>query len=272
MPMVLDEFSSKVLNTALGLVEEAQKRGVVIRILGALAVYLHCQEMPETLEAIKRMGRLEGDSIFTDIDVIAYSKQRKHLINLMKDLQYDENRMINLLFGHKRLLYVKEGVKVDVFFDKLEFSHDVPFGNAPGKGRLELDYPTISLADLVLEKLQIHQINRKDIVDLIALFMTHEVGEKLEREVIDGGYIASLLSDDWGFWYDATENLKKVLSFVDRFSQEGVLSLGQAERVRENVGRLRSMIDAAPKTKNWKKRAKAGTSKPWYREVGELEV
>jgi hypothetical protein len=45
------------------------------------------------------------------------------------------------------------------------------------KDRLEKDYPTIPLEELMLEKLQIVKINEKDIKDLIVLILEHEIGE-----------------------------------------------------------------------------------------------
>ena len=268
--MGLDYASMKVLEMGPWIVDKADERGVVLRLLGALAVYLHCRDDPETLEAIERMGRLEDGKTFTDIDLIGYSKQRKQIIELMRELEFQEDRMINALFGHKRLIYAKDGVKVDIFFDKLEFSHDVEFGKKPGEGRLELDYPTISLTDLVLEKLQIHEINKKDIVDLIAIFMSHRISREAGREVVDGAYIARVLAEDWGFWYDATQNLGKVKRFAEKFSSEGAITGEQASRVIERVDELLRMIEEEPKSKAWVKRSKKGTSKPWYREVGEL--
>jgi len=268
--MKLDEFSEDVLRTGLEVVEAASSKGVVLRILGALAVYLHCRDHGNTWEALLRMGRVDEKTLFTDLDLIGYSKQRKQILELMRELNFEENRMINALFGHKRLIFGRGKVKVDIFFDKLEFSHDVEFGKAPGKGRLELDYPTISITDLVLEKLQIHEINRKDIVDLIAIFLAHPVSDNSEKESVDGGYIARLLANDWGFWYDATNNLRKVLSFAEKFGEEGALTSEQVSLVKKRVETLGKMIDEAPKSKAWIKRSKKGTSKPWYREVGEL--
>src|SRR5207245_5985659 len=80
---------------------------------------------------------------------------------------------------------------VDIFLDKLEFSHDVLFGKKPGNGRQELDSPTITLTDMVLEKLQIHRIARKDLVDLIVLFLGHDVKPSADsdHEAVDAGYI-----------------------------------------------------------------------------------
>ncbi len=252
----------------------AQERGIVLRILGALAIYIHSKHVPEALaiyDKIKRFG--EGKPMFTDLDLMAYSKQRKGVMEYFeKVLKFKYDMLMRVLWAGKRLIYFhpKDYYHVDVFFDKLEFSHDVVFGNKPGKGRLELDYPTISLADIVLEKVQIHQINLKDIVDLIVLFYGHDVCDRQEKECIDGKYVAKVLADDWGFWYDATTNLKKVKSFTDKFLSEGKLTPKEHDTVIARVDKLLKMIDEEPKTKKWKKRAKVGTSKPWYREVEEV--
>jgi hypothetical protein len=261
------------LREALGIVEKAQNRGVYLRILGALAVYIHSLDKPECINAFKSLERLgEGKPIFTDLDLIGYSKQQKEITKLFEELKFQPDRMINVLFAGKRLIFYHPQGKyhVDVFLNKLEFSHDVNFGDKPGSGRLELDYPTITLADIVLEKLQIHYINLKDLIDLIILFMGHEVDEKGGKDVIDGGYIAKILSDDWGFWYDATTNLEKTKTLAKTLREKGKLSDEHMRIVVERIDKLRRIIDATQKTKNWQKRAKIGTSKPWYREVEEL--
>ena len=82
-------------------------------------------------------------------------------------------------------------MKVDVFFDRLDMNHIIDF-----KNRLELDFPTISLADLLLEKMQIVQINEKDIKDTIILLREHPV-EDPDKETINANYVASLLAEDW---------------------------------------------------------------------------
>jgi hypothetical protein len=261
------------LKEALGIVEKAQNRGVYLRILGALAVYIHSLDKPECINAFKSLERLgEGKPIFTDLDLIGYSKQQKEITKLFEELKFQPDRMINVLFAGKRLIFYHPQGKyhVDVFLNKLEFSHDVNFGDKPGSGRLELDYPTITLADIVLEKLQIHYINLKDLIDLIILFMGHEVDEKGGKDVIDGGYIAKILSDDWGFWYDATTNLEKTKTLAKTLREKGKLSDEHMRIIMERIDKLRRIIDATQKTKNWQKRAKIGTSKPWYREVEEL--
>lgn len=263
------------LKDATAIVERAQSRGLYVRFIGALAVYVHSLDTPDTLRVFKSLARLgEGRPMFTDLDLVLYSKQRNDVTKLLEELGFKPDNMANMMFGGRRLIYYHPQNKypVDLFLNKLEFSHDVNFGEKPGSGRLELDYPTITLEDIVLEKLQIHQINRKDVVDLVVLFMGHDLGELAGKNVIDGGHISRTLSEDWGFWYDATRNLASVTTLVHELasSNPGAITAEQNGIITERVFRLRKMIDATPKTKGWEKRAKIGTSKPWYKDVDEV--
>ena len=261
------------IKEATRIVDEAQRKGIVLRIIGAVAVYIHSMHTPQALELYKRIGRLREEGvIFTDLDLVAYSKQRSKVMEFFeKHLGFKYDIIMRALFTHRRLIYQhpQNLYHVDVFFDKLEFSHDVVFGSEPGKGRLELDYPVISLADLLLEKLQIHQINIKDLVDLTILLYSHDICSS-SRECIDGKYIAKILSDDWGFWYDATQNLEKLKKFLEQCLNEGKIDSSVKETVVERVDKLLKIIEEEPKTSKWLKRAKIGTSKPWYREVEEV--
>lgn len=259
------------------IVKKAQEKRIIIRILGALAVYIHSSHDNEALELFNKLKRLEGGLIFTDLDLIAYSKQRKEIMDFFeKTLGFKCDPYVKALFGGRRLIYYhpKNLYHVDIFFDKLEFSHDIYFGEKPGAGSLELDFPTISLAHIVLEKLQIHKINWKDLVDLAVLFKAHklcgEIGEK-NKECIDEEVIASILCDDWGFWYDAVNNLNKLKQILDNAVKEGKINSEIANIIQTRIDKLLNYIDSKPKTKNWIKRSKIGTSKPWYREVEELE-
>jgi hypothetical protein len=262
-----------LINEAIGIVDTAQGRGVCLRILGALAVYIHSRESAECIDTFKSLGRLgEGNPIFTDVDLIGYSKQENEVKKMLQDLHFKPAGMVNTLFAGRRLLYSQseEKYKVDIFMNRLEFSHDVEFGNKPGNGRLELDYPTITLADIVLEKLQIHQINRKDLIDLIVLFLGHNIGDGDNKEVIDGAHIARVLSGDWGFWYEATSNIEKLRQLISQFERAGNLPVEYTRIISERIDGLVKMVKDAPRSEKWRKRAKNGTNKPWFREVDEI--
>jgi hypothetical protein len=261
------------LQEALSIIEKAHAHNIPLRILGAMAVYAHSRDKPEFTSLFKSLPRFGEDKpAFTDLDLAGYKKQRKDILRLFEELGYKPDYALNTIFAAKRLLlhHPQGKYDVDVFLDKLEFSHEVIFGEKPGNGRLELSYPTITLGDIALEKLQIHFINRKDVIDLILLFLTHDVEAQESKDAIDGRQIATVLSGDWGFWYDATTNLDKVKSLTTSLTESTKLSQEQADIITQRINKLRKIIDDTPKTKNWEKRAKTGTSKPWYRDIEEV--
>jgi len=261
------------VNESISIVERAQQDNIIIRILGGLAIYIHSQHCPRCQELHKTLGRLEGGFVFTDLDLIGYKKQLKDIRKFFeKKLNFKGDFYVNALFGGKRLIYYHPNnyYYADIFLSKLEFSHDVYFGDKPRNGRLELDFPTITTTDLVLEKLQIHDINKKDIIDLLVLFNGHNIIDHDSKENINGRYIARILADDWGFWYDAVNNLRLVKEFTAKFQEEEKLDTREKDMVISRVDKLLEYINKEPKTKNWQKRAKIGTKKPWYRNVEEV--
>ncbi len=90
---------------------------------------------------------------------------------------------------------------IDVFFDKLDYCHEIDYA-----GRLELDPWSVSLADILLQKLQIWEINDKDLKDIEYLFTVADFGED-DTKKVNVKYISERLADDWGFWYTAATNL-----------------------------------------------------------------
>ena len=261
-------------NLAKDIIDKAKEDGVVLRILGALSVYIHTEDddIRKLFYTLERLG--EGKPLFTDLDTVAYSKQQPMVKKFFENtLKFKPNLYVNTLFAFKRNIFEHpdSAFAVDVFYDRLEYSHNVEFGNAPSRGRLEIDYPTITLADIVLEKLQIHKINKKDIVDLIILLLQHDLYDGVKVQTIDYSYISKVLSDDWGFYYDAKSNLDKVKTFASTFKDEGKLDENSLRTVSERVEALIKAIENTPKTRNFQNRAKKGTSIPWYNDVEEVE-
>ncbi|MEM0017095.1 MAG: hypothetical protein QXJ48_05485 [Candidatus Korarchaeum sp.] len=255
-----------------GIIDKLEERGVIARILGAMAVYIHT-EGDQRAREIHRTRFGADVPMFTDLDLMAYRKQAKKLKEVFeRELGFLPDRMVNLLFSDRRLIYYHPEGKfhVDIFFNKLEFCHDVFFGEEPGKGRLELSKYVITATDVVLEKLQIHEINPKDLVDLIVLLLTHELTGEEGPKRINAKYIAEVLADDWGFWYDAVENLRKVKLYAEQMVREGRLREEERDKVIRQVDELLRIIEEEPKSKNWMKRAKKGTSEKWWRDVDEI--
>ena len=260
----------KLVEDALVIVERGRASGIVLRLLGAVAVGVHVKAFRALYQ---RLARLGGDRRFTDIDLISYRVQGSRVHRLLtKELGYNIDRRFAAYFGDQRFLYHHpEGAyDVDIFFDNLEFSHTIHLGSRPSKGRLELDYPTLSLADLVLEKVQIHELNEKDVKDLVALLREHSLSTNEEQEKVNLDYIAKALADDWGFWYDAKANLNSVVAFAKKYAEQGRMSQDDFSDVEAKINTILEHVDAEPKTEGWKRRARIGTARKWWRDVEEL--
>lgn len=243
------------------IVKEAHDRGLILRIMGALAIRLHSPEFEDLHRSLKRLGERE----FTDIDLMALGKQRGAIKKFfIKDKGYEIDRMVERLAGGSRHLYYgsKPRIRVDIFYDKLEMCHTIDF-----RKRLKVDFPTISLADMLLAKMQIVRITEKDIKDAIVLLRAHEVGESDEEEV-NAEYIAGLLSSDWGFYYTFTTNLKKIKQLLPKYD---VLSEEDRKIISSRIEKTLEYIEKKPKSLGWNLRAKIGTKKKWYREVEEVK-
>ena len=118
----------------------------------AIALARACEQYISFLTAMERR----------DIDLATRSKDRKALQELMVAEGYTGDRQYNALYGHKQLYFVDtlRGRPVDVLIDQMEMSHRFEFAK-----RLASDSPTVPLAEMLLSKLQIARINRKDILD-----------------------------------------------------------------------------------------------------------
>ena len=128
------------------------------------------------------------------------------------------------------------------------------------KDRLEIDQYTISLADMLATKLQIVEINQKDLKDVVSMFMDHDVSSDDTPETINGGYLAKLCADDWGIYKTFVTNLDRILGMMNDFGLEDTEKTVVADRVT----RLKKMIEDAPKSFKWKMRARVGEKVQWY--------
>jgi len=246
--------AASFVEEAENIVDAAKEKGIVLRILGANAVRIHCPRFAYLHDALQRE--------ITDIDFIGYGKQNGDALELLDSLGYVSDKRMRMFQFLGRYLFENPSNKrhIDIFFDKLEFSHTIDF-----KGRLQIDYPTISLGDIFLQKMQMVQINEKDIRDIMVLLREHEIGGQ-GKETIDGDYISGLLSKDWGFYYTITTNLGKVRAFLPEY--QGLAPEDRSD-ISAKIDRLSEAIEKREKSLGWKMRAKTGTRQRWYREVDE---
>jgi hypothetical protein len=118
-----------------------------------------------------------------------------------------------------------------------------------------------------MQKMQIVEINEKDIVDTIMLLLEHPLGET-DEDTLNIGLVARVCAKDWGWWRTLTMNLGK----VKQMAVTWVPQLGEDEttRVGEQVNRALERIEREPKSMGWRMRARIGDRKKWYRDVSEL--
>ncbi len=243
------------IEEAIRVIENAERKGIILRVIGAVALRI---KLPSDLKIFHEEVL---DRKLSDIDYASYTKYTVQVRKLFQELGYIWDEAIARIAPFRDIFYDEVNKRhSDVFYDKLIFCHDVDF-----RGRLELDYPTITLADYALEKLQIVKINEKDIKDLIVLFLGFEVGDN-DKETINKRYISKILSKDWGFYYTVTSNLTKLSQLLEHYK----LSKEERNIIKSRIDSLLEAIEKEPKSTSWKIRASIGTKKKWYRDVEEV--
>jgi len=237
------------------LISEAQKEGIFLRLLGGLAVKVHSPHANH--RSLERK--------YPDIDFVTDKASAKKLLNFLPAMGYTPNKTFNTLSGDRRQLWYDEanGRQIDIFIGDFTMCHTLPLAD-----RLEIEPLTIPLAELFLSKAQIVQLNRKDVLDLLALLLDHEVGPG-DKETINAEYIAALCAKDWGLYTTISMSLQKLRSFLEEGSIE--LEAQEVETIMKRLVTLERAMDSAPKTMAWKMRARVGTRVRWYEEVEEVQ-
>ena len=241
---------SPISDEAKRILDEARNRGIILRLFGGVAVKYHCPSA--THRSLQRS--------YPDLDFFGRGKQGREIRKLFLDLGYEPNQRFNALHGATRLIFedAKNERVVDLFLDVFRMCHTLHFGD-----RLTLDDNTITISDLLLTKLQVVEINEKDIRDLIVILKDHDVvdhGVSGDKEVIDAGYVSSLCADDWGLCKTISLTLRKLLTFLQKYELEP-----EAKEILETrINKLLHAIETVPKSFKWKLRDKVGEKKRWY--------
>jgi hypothetical protein len=249
------------LAEALRIVEAADRRGLLLRLMGGMAVRAHAPEWTH------RTRRRE-----VDLDFATRSKDRKDVFALLEAEGYTPDKRHNALFGQHQGYFVDEGRRrpVDVLVDKLEMCHRIEFGDRLGRST-----PTLPVAELLLSKLQIVKINRKDVLDALILLAEHPLGQddgevdsSKGQAAINVPRILSFTSSDWGWWRTVTGNLDVLDGYLDTEFTEADMDVGGGRQVRfdprEQVAALRAAVNDAPKSTRWRLRATVGERQQWY--------
>src|SRR6202012_2323408 len=145
--------ASDPLPEALSLVRGASEAGYQLKILGGLGVRVLCPDFPPRLRA----GQ--------DIDLACQGKGRRQVAQHLESAGCQPDKRFNNLNGDRQMYFTApSGRPIDVMVDRLAMCHTLDF--RPGFGRLPL---TLDAADLLLSKLQIVELNEKDVHDIVHL-------------------------------------------------------------------------------------------------------
>src|SRR6202162_2956202 len=242
-----------IRDEAKRLAEASVALGMSARLIGGLAIWLRCPSAHDGAFA-----RTYDDMDFA-ISAAAATRSKALLISQ----GYLPDQFFNGLHGATRLYYGEPAGRwsIDVVIDELVMSHKLDL-----RGRLDGPAPTITLADLLLTKLQVWEINRKDLGDTVCLLADHALADDDgDVEGVSLPRLRSVLGRDWGFNHTVERNLQKVAELWSREPLPAAM-----HDVAAQVASLQGAIEDAPKSRGWRLRSRVGERIRWYETPEEV--
>ena len=233
------------LPEALALARGAAGASLGLKLLGGLAVRVLCPDFPP---------RLRRDQ---DIDFACVTKQRKKVADWLDGAGCEPDRRFNNLNGDRQMYFnAPSGRPIDVMVDKLSMCHVLDF--RPSFDRQPL---TIDAVDVLLSKLQIVELNEKDLRDIVHLLAALPLGGGAQAS-IDTDRFGKVLGADWGWWRTVTGNLAKMEELLG--DRPALIPDNRSYEPVAQAGRLLELAVQAPKSMKWKLRANVGERVRWY--------
>jgi hypothetical protein len=245
-------IETDVVEEALRIHRAASQRELELRVTGGVAVRLHSTaSLPPSLTRVPQ-----------DIDVVVPKGSGRPTGELLTALGYEPNERFNMMNSGRRALFYDtvNDRQLDVFVGEFQMCHAIPI-----TARIDVEPLTVPLAELLLTKLQIVELNEKDQRDIFALVHEHTIGDG-DADTINGDAIAALCAADWGLWRTVTLNLARSRVQLD----DGLLPSSARELIGVRLAALEARIDVEPKGRRFMLRARVGDRKRWYLEPDEV--
>ncbi len=224
----------------------AEAAGITVRLLGGAAVAISAPApLPPALQRP-----------YKDLDYVVRRADAARWRALLDINGYAPDTQFNTLHGAQRLLHydpVNER-QIDTFVSSFAMCHSLDLEDRLPRGSV-----TLAPADILLTKLQIYEVNDKDLIDAIALLLSHPATAS-GAPGIDTRRLAKVTGSNWGWHTTLTDNLANV---TQRLPTAG-LTREQSEVVAQRIKQITSALAAAPKSLKWRARAKVGRRVPWY--------
>lgn len=249
-----EPFDGRLEQEGRELVRAATGRGLVVRNMGGIGIRLL---LADRYPAV--LARTHGD-----LDVLTTRRDAAALEALLAERGWQPATAFNALNGARRMLFhdPRSPAQVDVFVEQFEMCHRLPLaGGLPRAPELSL-----AASDLLMTKLQIVQFNAKDRNDCYALLAGCPVDDG-SAQSLDTAAIAEVTRGDWGTHHTFELNLER----LERDVAAVGLSPQQVDGVLGALTAIRQAMDAAPKSRNWRWRARIGERTRWYDEPEEVD-
>jgi hypothetical protein len=229
--------------TAEDVVRATREAGGEVRVLGGIAVAMRCPSARSPAPLART---------YSDIDLATDRSSGVALARALEQMDFEPERRFNAIHGHSRLQFNRaDGLHIDVFVNEFVMCHRLSLAE-----RLAIHDTTIPLADLLLTKLQVAELNDKDVTDAAALLLDHKLTD--DEAGINVGHVTRVLGRDWGWWRTVSENLDALPEHLGERLAEPAVAV-----VRDRLSQLTKAIADAPKSLRWRARAKAGERYPW---------
>ena len=168
--------SEATIEAALKVIEGTRAKGADARLIGGIAIAVRCPS-----------ARKDGPLVrtYSDMDIVTTKKHSAALQRVLRELGYVPQDQFNALHGRTRLIFDDPaGLHVDVFLDEFSMCHRLDLRKSFSNGTV-----TLSLAELLLTKLQVAELNEKDVSDMAALLLDHGIGsgdDEIDDQFVTG--------------------------------------------------------------------------------------
>lgn len=241
-----------IVAEARRIIAAAHARDVPARLMGGLAVRLQIPDDDTPL-----MTR-----VYKDIDLAAPRGKGKLVGHMLEQLGYVPEPAFNTTNGHSRLLFfdLPHARQLDVFVGSFAMCHEIPLGDRITSSRVG-----IPLAELLMTKMQVVELNEKDRTDIFTILYHHDLGD--DDGHINVGQVAAMCAADWGLWRTTKLNVERVSEGLET----APISPEQRAVIAGRIDRLWDRIESEPKSRKWKLRNRIGDKVRWYEEPEEVD-